>query len=108
MLGGRECWEWSRIMRPHRNPTTEFLGPGEFESARSGRLVNGDDVAATVKTSCERRSWGGHPCERCGEDEKEMLQFGREMHIHGSVRLLGTEGRIRGHVCRPMAEKDAA
>ena len=52
--------------------------------------------------------WCGH-CDGEGEDQgkAETLQFGGALHVHGSVELLGTEGRVREVISQRSARENA-
>ena len=56
---------------------------------------NGKDVDRSVESFGKHR-WCSN-CDGEGEDQGKMetLQFGGALHVHDSVELLGTEGRVR-------------
>jgi len=53
------------------------------------------DIDGGVEFFC-KNGWSGN-CDGEGEDQgkSETLQFGGALHVHNSVELLGTEGRVR-------------
>ena len=56
---------------------------------------NGKDVVLSVECFGKDR-WCGNRDGECEDQGKmETLQFGGALHVHDSVELLSTEGRVR-------------
>ena len=57
--------------------------------------VDGDDVIRGIELFPKSGRSGDCGGEGEEEDEVKTMQLGSELHVHGSVELLGTEGRVR-------------